>query len=240
MNKLAFSVCLGASVLMLYGAGCASPISEIKPQESGPKLAALQNVDPQTAARKIHFVQGSSFDIRATFLGFGAKLSAALAGQKKEGTRVVVIDRFAPMETANLSWKLSTKVEAESSKKARAEAQRLKKTMPEPIMVDQTATGMLKGVNLKDAHMLMLPGYWPEKDDASSQGTSGIWLSREVFEGLERNRIATLDFGLLDTNIQGAVAAVGDFKNVFSALGKESDKIGNRIDLFKLEGEQYP
>jgi hypothetical protein len=197
-------------------------------------------VTPKQAAERINLVPGSVIELRSTFLGFGAKLAAALAGEKKEGTRVVVIDRFAPGQTAGLSWKLSTKVEAESSIKAREAARAEKKPEPEPIMVDQTVNGKLAGLNLKDASSLLLPAYWPEKDDATALGTSAIWLSDDTFQGLSRNRVATLSFGILDASLQGAVSKVTEFKDALAKLQGQVTKIENRTDVFKLQGDADP
>jgi hypothetical protein len=226
-------------VLSLVGAGCL-PSALPKQEPSGPKVSTFDGVTPKQAAERINFVPGSVIEVRSTFLGFGAKLAAALAGENKEGTRIIVIDRFAPGQTANLSWKLSTKVEAESSIKARAEARAAKKPEPEPIMVNQTVLGKLNGINLKDASSLMLPAYWPETDDGSSIGTSAIWLSDEVFQGLSRNRVATLNFGILDASLQGAVAKATDFRDALAKLQGQVTKIENRTDVFRLDGDADP
>lgn len=221
----------------LFGAGCRQPVAA--PRElTGPRVATFDNVSPKEATAKINLVPGSTIETRQTFLGFGAKVAAALAGEKKEGTRVIVVERFAPRQTANLSWKLSSKVEAESSVKAREEATRLKKPVPEPVMVDSVAIGKLIGVNLNDAHMLFPPSYWQEKDDASAFGTSGIWVSGNVYDDLDRNRVSTLDFGLFDPALQGAVGTSSDFKDILAGLERTVKGIEDRVDVFKLSGEK--
>lgn len=232
-----FRVTAVALCVMLFGAGCFSRITAPDQKPSGPQAATFENVTPNEASNRIHFVPGSVIEIRSTFLGFGAKLAAALAGEKKEGTRVIVMDRFAPGELAALSWKLSTKVEAESSIKAREEARKQKKQEPEPIMVDQTVLGKLIAIDLKDAHTLMLPAYWPEKEDGSAQETSAIWLSSDVFAGLSRNRVSTLDMGVLDPALQGVVATAADFRETLGKLQGQVKNIEQRTDVFKLEGD---
>lgn len=231
-------VSLSVVALALFGAGCQN-VAQLPQEITGPKIAAFDNVSAKDATAKIQLVRGSTIETRQTFLGFGAKLAAKLAGEGKEGTRVISIERFAPREVASFTWRLSTKEEAESSVKARAEAERLKKTVPEPVMVESVVTGNLDGLNLKDAHTLYLPAYWPETDeDVPSLGTSGIWLSGDVFDDLERNRVSTLDFGILDARLQGAVAKVADFRNALSSLEGQKKKIENRVDVFKIDGEK--
>lgn len=201
-------------------------------------MSDFKNANAKEATAKINFVPGSYIETRQTFLGFGAKLSSLLAGSAKEGTRVIVIERFAPRQIANVNWKLSSKVEAESSIKARAEARRLKKPEPEPVMVDAVSMGKVIGFNLNDSHSLFLPAYWPEKDNASPYDGSGVWLSGDVFDDLSRNRISTLSLGVLDPELQGAIAKVADFRNALSKLQSQVTKVESRIDINKMEGEK--
>lgn len=236
-------IALGAIALSvaLFGFGCKNQPPGAPDQEpSGPQASTFENVSPKEAAERIDLVSGSTMELRSTFLGFGAKLAAALAGEKKEGTRVITIDRFAPGETANLTWKLSTKVEAASSVKAREDAKKAGKQEPEPVMVDQTETGQLLGINLKDASSLMLPAYWPETATGSAVGSSGIWLSDDAYQGLSRNRVATLSFGVLDASLQGDVKKSKDFADAFAKLQGQVAKVESRTDVFKLEGDKDP
>lgn len=222
--------------LTLAGAGCREVVQRAQ-EVTGPKMSNFSNASPKEATAKINFVPGSYIETRQTFLGFGAKLAALLAGKGKDGTRVIVINRFAPREIANVDWKLASKVEAESSIKAREEARRLKKPEPEPVMVESVSTGGVLGFNLKDAHSLMLPAYWPEKEDGSPFGSSGIWLSADAFDDLSRNRITTLDLGILVPELQGPIAKLSDFKNAFSSLQAQVTGIENRVDVKKMQGE---
>lgn len=228
---------IGFSVA-LFGLGCSHPPGAPDQKPSGPQASTFENVSPADAAKRINFVPASSLEVRSTFLGFGAKLAAALAGEKKEGTRVITIDRFAPGEVAALTWKLSTKVEAASSIKAREDAKKANKPEPEPVMVDQAETGKLSGINLKDASSLMLPAFWPQTDTSTALGTSAIWLSRDAFEGLSRNRVATLNFGLVDASLQGDVKKAKEFADALSKLQGQVTKIEDRTDVFKLEGDK--
>ncbi|MEO5927937.1 MAG: hypothetical protein ABIO72_04410 [Patescibacteria group bacterium] len=226
-----------AACLALFGFGCSG--TGVPAQEpSGPTVSTFENVTPAQATARINLVPGSIIELRSTFLGFGAKIAAALAGDKKEGTRIITIDRFAPGEVAGLTWSLSTKVEADSSIKARADAKKANKPEPEPVMVDQTESGKLLGINLKSASSLMLPAYWPQTDDASTFGTSAIWLSKDAFDGLSRNRVATLSLGVLDASLQGDVKKAKEFADALSKLQGQVTKIENRTDVVKLEGDK--
>lgn len=218
------------------GWGCIRPFDRLA-EYAGPTTSTFGDESPSEATKKINFVPGSVIETRQTFLGFGAKLAAALAGEDKEGTRIIVLKRFAPMNIADVEWKLATMVEAESSIAARAEARKQKKAEPEPIMVEQVSQGTISGFNLVDGHSLYLPAFWPESPAATALGTSGIWLSDDVFQSLSRNYIATLDFGLLDATINGTIAKLAGFREAFAALQGQVEKAEGRTDVFKLEGE---
>lgn len=174
--------------------------------------------------------------MRQTFLGFGAKLADVLSGGSKEGVRTVVIERFAPMNSTDVSWQISTKVEAASSIKARDQARAAKKPEPEPVMVDQTTEGNLEGINLKDAYSLYLPAYWPAKEHAPSFGTSAIWLSDQAFQSLSRNRVASLNFGILDPSLMSSVQTK-EIKDALSKLKVQVTQL-QHVDVVELKGDK--
>lgn len=232
--------CLITVIIMtaLLGAGCAKRPAAPPQEPSGPKLSTFDGVSPKEAAERINFTAGTSFEMRQTLFGFGAQLAAKLDQGKREGTRVIIIERFAPMQTADIHWQLTSKVESDASIKARAEAQRLKKPLPEPVMVDRTAQGDIRGFNLRDAHSLYPPAYWPEKENASAFGTSGIWLSDDVYTALDRNRLGTLTFGMLDRDLRGSIGQSGELKKLYDTLAGQMAKIENRVDVTNLNGEK--
>lgn len=199
------------------GWGCAKPLQRVATQYAGPAASTLQGLSAHDAAQKINLVPGSIIEMRQTFLGFGAKLAAALAGENKEGVRVIVVSRFAPMNVADVEWKLSTKTETG---------------------VDKVGAGKMSGFNLADGHGLYLPALWPESPTGTALGTTGIWLSDDQYQSLERNRVATLDFGLLDAAVNQAIAKISGFKEAFAALKKQVAGVENRTDVFKLDGEK--
>lgn len=237
MTRMPRGAVLVALALTVFGAGCSASALKDQIIPAGPKASVLDGLAPDEAAKKVNVVPGSVIEIRQTFLGFGAKIAAVLAGDKKEGTRIIVVKRFAPMEIANVDWTLSTKIETDASKAAREEAAKAKKSIPEPILVDQVSKGSVNGFNLRDAHTLYFPALWPEKSDAPPLGTSGIWLSKDVYDGLSRNRVSTVDFGMLDPTLTGVVTRVVDFQKAIDLLKSKKEAVENRTDVFRLDGD---
>lgn len=176
--------------------------------------------------------------MRQTILGLGPTLAKLLPAAGQEAARLIVIDRFAPQNRANLSWQLTTKVEADSSKAARAEAQKTKKPIPEPVMVDRATNGQVEDFDLQHSHSLYLPAFWPEIPKASSLGRSGLWLSSDVYEDLARTRISTLDFGVLDPDLTKNIHPVQEYRNAILRLAQSVGKIENRVDVNRMQGEQ--
>jgi len=85
----------------------------------------------------------------------------------------------------------------------------------------QTVIGGLENIDLKIAHQLYPPAYWPTiKQDAKS--TSAIWLSEDVFNELSKTRQATLSFGLTDSNLFGALNTARDFADAIKELGGQA------------------
>lgn len=203
--------------VLLAGVGCQGPLSKPDQELTGPKVSSFAGLSPHEAAAHINLVPGSVLFMRQIFAGFGSALSAKITAQGQKVIRTIVINRFAPNEGANLTWKMSAMI-------------------GEKHEVSQTLTGNLDGLDLKQAYNLYLPAYWPEKDHASSLGASGLWLSKEVFEGLARNRVASLRLELFDPMWQGR-AAESDFKPLLGKLNEEMSKIENRIDIYRLDGE---
>lgn len=205
------------SLVALVGVGCNGPMSRPNQELTGPTISSFVGLTPQEATARINLVPGSVIFLRQLFAGFGDTLSTKILAKEQTVTRTIVLDRFAPNEIANLTWKISAMTGEKND-------------------ASQTLTGNLDGLDLKGAYNLYLPAYWPEKDHASSLGTSGLWLSREVFEGLARNRVSSLRLELFDPLMQGRVAG-SDFKPLLDKLSAEVAKIENRVDIYRLDGE---
>lgn len=205
--------------LVVLGAGCSwikdkTGNNTIVP--TGPKLADFKDAGSAEAAKKVNFVPGSQLEIRQTYLGVGAKEADAAAGDNKDGVRIITIERFAPMVYANLSWKLSRKIEAEM----------------------KTVKGDIKGIDLKSTHDIYLPAYWPS-DDITGKATSGIWLSEDAFNALVKSRMTSVAYGILNSDLYGAMGVAKDFADAVKSLQdvvNEAEK-NDDLDLAKADAD---
>ncbi|MHB8831468.1 MAG: hypothetical protein ACYC44_05145 [Patescibacteria group bacterium] len=193
-----------ALALALSGAGC-SWISEKAPGISsmipaGPKPANFENASPAEASKRINFVPGSQVEIRQTYLGADAKKADALAGDNKEGVRIITLERFAPMVYAKLSWKLSS--QGATSTEMR------------------TVRGSVENINLKSSHEFYPPAYWPS-DTTDAKDTSAIWLSQDAFEELTKTKHATLFYGLTDGLLFGDLRTAKEFFDAITSLSNQ-------------------
>ncbi|MBU1032695.1 MAG: hypothetical protein ABII13_04575 [Patescibacteria group bacterium] len=219
MNHKLITIVFLAVAVAIIGAGCGKSPESVSRQEAvGPKVSTFQGLTPQEATERINLVPGSVMFMHHFFAGFGSDISQKIVDEKQEVVRTLVIERFAPNEVSSLTWKLTAKTDDTAG-------------------VSQTLSGNLDGNDLKKAYSLYLPAYWPEKEHAPSLGNSAIWLSRDVFEGLNRNRVSTLYLGVLDVTLQQRVAE-SDFKDYLIALERNMRDIENRTDVYLLEGER--
>ncbi|MDD5438248.1 MAG: hypothetical protein PHC70_03835 [Patescibacteria group bacterium] len=213
-------VWLTVLTLTLFGAGCAwfSRNPSIVP--AGPRPADFTGASPAEAAKKVNFVPGSQIEIRQTYLGVGAKLDDKQAGDNKEGVRIVTLERFAPMVYANLSWKLSRRVEGSAS-----------------TTEMQTVKGKMTGIELKQNHQLYLPGYWPS-EALNVSNLSAIWLSEDVYNALSKNKLAGINFGILDTSLYGALNTSKVFSEAIKSLQDQVGQAELKEDLDVTRAEE--
>ncbi|MBU0540221.1 hypothetical protein KKF59_04275 [Patescibacteria group bacterium] len=222
------------SCAFLLGGGCMKTGGGLKPAEpSGSELSTFDGVDSQEAAKRINFVVGSIIEMKEKVRDFETD-----SQEIKDGVRTLTIERFAPGVVADVSWRLVTQVETEDSKNARAAAEKAKTEVPEPSLVDHILTGIVRNFNLSNSHLLYLPSYWPVKDEAPAFEAGGLWLSDDAFAGLSRNRVATFDFGILHPSLTTATTLPAEIQKTLEALNSEMKKIENRIDVYRLDGEQ--
>lgn len=217
-----------ALILALLGAGCGwfkEKTGNLSNIPTGPKLADFKNVSAPEASKRVNFVQGSQIEIRQTYLGLNAKSVDAGAGENKEGVRIVTIERFAPLFYANLNWKLSSKVGSEESAS----------TGTESIEEMRTVKGSLENIDLKSAHLLYPPAYWPS-DKIDAKGSTGIWLSQDVFNQLIKSHISTVDYGILDGNLYGGMNSSKEFSDAIKSLQSKAIEVEDP-DLAKADTE---
>ncbi len=225
--------------LAVLGAGCLWFNNDNKILPAGPRPANLDDISPEEAAKRINFVPGSQIEIRQTYLGVGAQEAEKLSGGDKSGVRIITIDRFAPMNIANLRWQLSQDMETQESIDARSSYNETVKNLedgeqapqePEVTKDRQTVVGSLNDINLKNTHKIFLPAYWPTGEGTISD-LSGIWVSAEVYEELKGTKNSTIYFGVLDSALFGALSIADEFSKAISALRKDSAAISNKVDV---------
>lgn len=203
---------LAVLALVLVGAGCSwikgktSDISSVIP--AGPKPANFEGATPAEAAKRINFVPGSQLEIRQTYLGTGAKLADALAGDNKDGVRIVTLERFAPMVYAKLGWKLSRQTTTTGM---------------------QTVKGNIENIDLKNSHKLYPPAYWPS-ETIDAKDTSAIWLSKDTFDELTKTKHATLYYGLTDSLLYGDLKTAKEFAEAITALNDQVGEASKKTD----------
>lgn len=201
--------------LVVAGAGCAwlkgknGDLASIIP--TGPSQVDFAGMNSEDAAKALNFVSGSQLEIRQTYLGQGAKAADEAAGDNKDDVRIVSIERFAPMNYANISWKLSYATTGSSTEPVMASDDGSESTEK------QTVKGKLQNVDLKRSHRLDLPGYWPSAE-VNLNDSSAIWLSKDVFDELSKNKISTVFYGILSSDLFGSMSASKDFSAAISAL----------------------
>ncbi len=238
-------------LIIFLGAGCVwfkdkvADIPKIVP--SGPRLADFDGLTPEQAAKNINFVPGSQIELRQTYLGIGAKLADSLAGDDKEGVRIITLERFAPFNYANLSWKLSRRVETQESVSAREEyegenqnqpiGQVIKTNPPETETEMVAVQGGLEDINLDNAHALYLPAYWPS-ERASAQSTSAIWLSEDVYKELTTTRNSTIYYGILDENLFGAMKLAKQFADSVAALKNKAQQESKNTEVELVRADE--
>jgi hypothetical protein len=224
------------ALIVVFGAGCIWFNKEAQILPAGPHPADFEDVSPEEVSKRINLVPGSQVEIRQTYLGVGAKLADQLSGDDKTGVRIITIERFAPMNIANVNWQLAQNIETDESINDRAEhdakvaAGEEVPEKPEIVTERRTVVGTLKDINLKNTHKIFLPAYWPT-GDSNIPDLSAIWVSSDVYEELKRTKNSTIYFGILDSALFGAMAAAVEFAESINALRTESASISNRVDV---------
>lgn len=238
-------------LIVFLGAGCVwfkGKVADIpKMMPSGPRLADFDGLTPEQAAKNINFVPGSQIELRQTYLGMGAKLADNLAGDDKEGVRIITLERFAPFNYANLSWKLSRRVETQESISAREEyessdqsqpiGQVIKTNPPETETEMVAVQGGLESINLENSHALYLPAYWPS-ERAQAKSTSAIWLSEDVYKELTTTRNSTIYYGILDENLFGAMKLAKQFADSVAALKNKAQQESKNTEVELVRADE--
>lgn len=206
------------AAVSLTGAGCREKAS-VLPDATQPERRRLSDFPAAERARHVNLVRGSVIHIERAFVGFQDEIDL---DRDERSQTAIVIDRFAPQHAADLSWRLSVELREKSED------------------VTKILTANLDGLNLNESEKHWLPAFWPEVEHASSRGTSGIWISRDRFEGLSRNRVSTWDASLADPTYYGAPGEDPEVNILLQRLADEVARVENRIDVRRVSGDVEP
>lgn len=193
---------------------------------TGPQVAMFDGLSPVQAAQKIQFVGSSVIVMQQGFNGIGGQLAQKLGFGGNAGTRTVVIRSYSPQTTAEIEWKLSTKVAPDPK-------------IPKDTGERQT-TGSLVDAKLLSAHKLYLPGYWPEAIDKSAFDTSLIWLSAQNYADLSKNKVTTLDLGVTDELLSSSFAGASAIKSAVQKIRGVQDTVGTHTDIYTMTADPQP
>ncbi|MBD3281881.1 hypothetical protein GF391_03995 [Candidatus Uhrbacteria bacterium] len=229
-------------LLVVSGAGCFLFKAQDETHPAGPRPADLEDVSPAEAAKRINLVKGSRIEIRQGDPQATKNAETSSASDNKIGLRIITIERFAPMNIAGLSWKLSQNVETKESISARERyreqiAAGEEADEPEIETERLTVIGNLKDINLKGSHKLFLPAYWPT-GEAAVPDLSAIWVSQDVYEEITGTKNSTIYFGIMDSALYGAMSAADSFFSAIEALSSDASSIADRIDADLTSAEE--
>ncbi len=234
-------LCLACVVFVAVGAGCRSFVA---PEGMDPGQAArgeaLAKLPPSEAAQKVNFVPGDTFELRQTMLGFGAALPELLG--RRDGVKRVTVNRFAPMNTADLAWNMTIQREKEASRKEREAYERERDagkaaTLPATQYESREVNGTVTGIGLRSPHTLTLPASWQEGDRALRDEQSGLWLSDDAYLELSRTGLTTLNFGVFDEETNRLAQGLQDVDKALTALRTRASEDGRNHDLTLLKAE---
>ncbi|GEM_PF-3379383 len=194
MNMSLQRLLVPALVLAMFGFGCQKatpdPILDLTP--SGPKTAVFANLAPAEATKKITLTNRSVISLRQNFSNGGEKLAATL-GWGPSVMRDIVIRRFAPGNSAELEWKLATKVQVKDKSE------------------DRQQTGSIVAIDIKQSYELLLPAYWTQ-GERNAASRSAIWLSNDVYENFSKAQASTFLPGTVSKEILDLMAPSKEVK----------------------------
>ncbi len=204
--------------VVLFGAGCSLPstpstttATSTQATASGPKPAVFDGLSPQDATKKIQLTAGNVIVMKQGFGGIGGKVADLFSVGGNEGERDIVINSFAPAQSASLSWKLITQID---------------KTTKQTV-------GTISDANLLRSHTLYLPGYWREGDQ-KALGTSALWVSQDVYEDLAKLKNSSIDFGLFTPELVDALPKDTDLQSAIQRVKDAAVAAGNKIDVYYM------
>jgi hypothetical protein len=213
------------SAVALFGWGCdrLPGLPTTEPEPTSP----FSQLSPKEAADKIQFLPNDTFEVRQTVLGLGASLPD-LTGSST-GVRYVKIDRFAPMNTADLSW--TSVIERLAPPKDGA-------TSSQPIVEKTNQAGSVTYIDLKNSHSLLLPVYWQAKEMRVTHDKSVVWLAEDAYRELSRTGKTVLNMGVVDEAANTIVKNLKELKSAWAKLRNQAVTEEKAADLTILEAEK--
>ena len=172
---------------------------------------------PHDAARAINFIGGNVIELHQDIHGTASAFAVKHGMGANGGTQVIVIKQFGPPYTASFDWKLSTNVTVKGKQE------------------EKQYVGSVIDANLQNSYELFPPAYWNEGVQ-SALGTGGMWLSRDVYENLEKTRISTMKYGFEDPQL--LTFRSKDFIDPALQLKAQVDKILPHKDVYLTEADK--
>lgn len=236
-----WSICLALALLMTLGIGCkAVQLPDGLGREQAARGEELAQLPPEEAAKRVTFAPGDTFELRQTMLGFGAALPELLG--QRDGVKAVTVTRFAPMNVAELAWKMEVKRETEESRKAREAYEQARDagqaaTLPAARFESKHVSGSVTAIGLSNPHTTSLPASWPEGARSLNEVQSGLWLSDDAYLELSRTGLTTLNFGVFDEETNRLAQGLQDVNKALSALRARASEDGKNHDLTLLKAD---
>ncbi len=221
MNRWITWVVAGA-VLLVLGAGCRDRLASWRPgtEPTTGETRALETLPPAEAAQKIVFMGGDTFEVHSTVFGMGTNL---LENTKwKTQPREVTIKRFAPFFLAEFNWALRA---IERTEKGNEEV---------------TASGTVSEINLQSAHVLGSPTYWQPGPVSLNGDKSGLWLSDDAYQELDKTGKTALSFGLVDDAANQLFKGLKEVADAFAKLKGNQKVEEKKKEITLLEAEKDP
>lgn len=200
---------------LMIGAGC--QVSPILSNPSETRAVSLASLSPAQAAERLQFIGGDTFELKQTLFGMGTFLAELT--KSKVGRREVQITHFAPMNSAELSWRLSV-----DERTARG-------------LEVVSASGTVERIDLLRSHALEIPVYWAP-GPIRAFDKSAVWLSDDAYAELSKTGKTVLNFGVMDPSINDLIKNTKEMQTALNKLRQQAATESAHKDLTLLQAEK--
>lgn len=207
ITRTVLSVVLAAAALAAFG--CAKPDVPASQQNvaTGFQVLKTDGLGAEDLTRRITFVPASLINIKHTFAD-DQSVAGVFGYAPGEFVRTLVIRRFAPGNYSEVEWRMDIK----------------------DAKAVHSYVGSVAGLDLKSSYEMFLPSLW-RVNERNALGTSGVWLSGEVYENLSKSGLSTFDFGLLNSSLLSQVSTSTAFQAEAKAIRAEAERISDKTDV---------